>query len=286
MKSQRVYCEPFCIEKSHLFEIHKVVYKEQDTYTCFMHFHEVHEFIFFESITGQYFYSQGESVLEDNDIVFIPALETHNFDCADGEKSWYIIQFLPELFEHKDFLGVRELFNQALHLRLQPEHIAVIQQQLEWLHSCYLKDPHSALSLSLLKTLILWVAEFSYSVDLSHNQPIAKSQGFKKLQPIIDLFRHNPSVDLSLNQAAEKCYLSPAYFSRLFKSVFRCNYSEYNLKHKLYSAARMISQTEKSITEISYELHFSSPSHFIAQFRKQFSVTPKKYRNQILLNGG
>jgi AraC-like DNA-binding protein len=251
-----------------------------------MHFHEVHEFIMFESITGQYFYSQGESGLEDNDIVFIPALETHDFDCADGEKSWYIIQFLPELFEHEDFADVRGIFTQALHLRLEPEHIKVVQQQLAWLNECYQRDPHSPLSLSLLKTLVLWVAEFSNPVGHNENKPITKSPGFKKLQPIIDLFRHNPSVDLSLNQAAEKCYLSPAYFSRLFKSVFRCNYSEYNLKHKLYSAARMISQTDKSITEISYELHFSSPSHFIAQFKKQFSVTPKKYRSEVFLKSG
>ncbi|WP_158969582.1 AraC family transcriptional regulator [Paraglaciecola sp. L3A3] len=286
MKAQRVYCEPFCIEKSHLFEIHKVVYQAQDPYSCFMHFHEVHEFILFESITGQYFYSQGESNLQDNDIVFTPAIETHNFDCADGEKSWYILQFLPALFDHEDFIHVRGVFNQALHLRLEPEHIQVVQQQLAWLHQCYLRDPHSPLSLNLLKTIILWIAEFSHTVDLQDNKPIAKSPGFKKLQPIIDLFRHNPSVELSLNQAAEKCYLSPAYFSRLFKSVFRCNYSEYNLKHKLYSAARMISQSEKSITEISYELHFSSPSHFIAQFKKQFSVTPKKYRSEVLLKSG
>ncbi|MCI2283900.1 helix-turn-helix domain-containing protein [Colwellia sp. MSW7] len=67
----------------------------------------------------------------------------------------------------------------------------------------------------------------------------------------------------------------------MFKTVFRCNFSEYCLRHKLYSAARLISQTERSITDISYELYFSSPSHFIAQFKRQFEVTPFKYRQNV-----
>ncbi|RDV25251.1 AraC family transcriptional regulator [Alteromonas aestuariivivens] len=75
-------------------------------------------------------------------------------------------------------------------------------------------------------------------------------------------------------------YAKPAKEEQL-KQVFRCNFSEYVLRHKLYSAARMLSQTNQSTTQISYELNFSSPSHLIAQFKKQFSTTPRQYRDEL-----
>lgn len=283
MKGQQAYCEPFHIEKSQLFEIHKVAYSDKEPYSCFMHFHEVHELIIFNNISGRYFYSQGESGLRNNDLVFTPSLETHNFECSSGEKSWFIVQFLPAIFELEDMREVADRFVYGTHLRLTQEHVHIVKQQASWLETCYQQDPHGSLSLNLLKTLILWIAKHAEVVNAPNCRPFAISQNYQKLKPLMDIFRRQACVTLSLDEAAETCFMSPGHFSRMFKSVFRFSYSEYSLRHKLYSAARLISQTDKSITEISYELNFSSPSHFIAQFKKQFLITPKKYRRGISL---
>ncbi|MEP7705668.1 DDE-type integrase/transposase/recombinase [Paraglaciecola sp. 25GB23A] len=68
---------------------------------------------------------------------------------------------------------------------------------------------------------------------------------------------------------------------KFFRKLLKGQQGTVNLTAKLYSAARLISQRDKSMTEISYELNFSSPSHFISQFKKQFAVTPIKYRSEI-----
>tara|TARA_R110000744_G_scaffold175333_1_gene294043 strand:- start:346 stop:1197 length:852 start_codon:yes stop_codon:yes gene_type:complete len=281
MGKVQVYCEPFCIEKGYQFEIHNVQYQEDDAYSCFLHFHEVHEFIIFEEIDGCYYYNQGESKLIDNDIVFTPALETHNFELNKRPKSWYIIQFLPELFDGSEMQKASSLLQHGQHLRLQQKDIEIVQQMVKWLHQCYQDNPLSGESLMLLRLIILWVAEHSQAVKSPNSKPIASSVGYAKLSPAIDLFRQNKSVELTLTEAAELCHISPSHFSRMFKSIFRCNFSKYCLQHKLYSAARLISQTEHSITSISYDLNFSSPSHFIAQFKRQFNTTPYKYRLNV-----
>lgn len=281
VRKVQVYCEPFCIEKGYQFEIHNVQYEENDAYSCFLHFHEVHEFIIFEQIDGCYYYNQGESRLIDNDIVFTPALETHNFDLSERPKSWYIIQFLPELFNEVELQKASSLLQHGQHLRLPQKDIEIVQQMVKWLHQCYQNNPLSGESLMLLRLIILWIAEHSQAVTTPNSMPITSSIGYEKLSPAIDLFRQNKSVELTLTEAASLCHISPSHFSRMFKSIFRCNFSQYSLQHKLYSAARLISQSDKSMTEISYELNFSSPSHFISQFKKQFAVTPKKYRSEI-----
>lgn len=281
MSKEQVYCEPFCIEEGYQFEIHKVQYELNTPYSCFMHFHEVHEIIIFEEIAGNYFYSQGESELHDNDIVYTPALETHDFELNEKPKSWYIIQFTPELYMEPELKKVASYFEHGQHLRLKNEHLAIVQSQVKWLHESYLENPLSSISLTLLRLLILWIAEHASPVKPPNTQPIYSSAGYKKLSPVINLFRQKSCVEITLVEAAEMCFVSPSHFSRMFKAIFRCNFSEYSLRHKLYSAARLISQTEHSITDISYELYFSSPSHFIAQFKKQFQVTPFKYRQSV-----
>ncbi|MBU2872085.1 helix-turn-helix transcriptional regulator [Colwellia sp. E2M01] len=281
MSKEQVYCEPFCIEEGYQFEIHKVKYDQASSYSCFMHFHEVHELILFEQIEGKYFYSQGESELQNNDIVYTPALETHDFKLNQQQKSWYIIQFIPELFNDVELKKIAGKFERGQHLRLKGEHLAIVQSQVKWLHQSYLENPLSGISLTLLRLLILWIAEHANQVNPPNTLPIYSSVGYQKIAPVIDLFRQNSSVELTLVEAAEKCFMSPSHFSRLFKSIFRCNYSEYSLRHKLYSAARLISQTDRSITDISFDLYFSSPSHFISQFKKQFKVTPFNYRKNL-----
>jgi AraC-like DNA-binding protein len=280
MKNVEVYCEPFNLEKGYEFEIHKVVYGKNEPYFCSMHFHEVHELIIFENIKGVYFHSHGTSHLSNNDVVFTPSLETHDFECEMGEKSWYILQFLPSFFDTREMQPFVETFAQGMHLRLSNEHVAAVQTQAKWLLEAYQDDPHSALSVSLMTTLILWIAKHARPVDSLSNALVSNDKSYAKLKPIIEHFRHKQSVELSLSQAAEMCFMSQAHFSRVFKGMFRYAYSEYRLRHKLYSAARLISQSNKSITEISYELNFSSPSHFITQFSKQFFITPNKYRKE------
>lgn len=281
MGEEQVYCEPFCIEEGYQFEIHKVQYQRDMPYSCFMHFHEVHELIIFERIEGDYFYSQGESTLQDNDVVYTPALETHDFELKDTDKSWYIIQFIDELFNEGELKKFASKFEHGQHLRLQAEHIDIVQTQVKWLHQSYTENPLSSISLALLRLLILWLAEHANPVKLPNTQPIHSSSGYKKLTPVIDLFRQSGCVELTLIEAADICCVSPSHFSRMFKNIFRCNFTEYCLRHKLYSAARLISQTDLSITDISYQLFFSSPSHFIAQFKKQFQTTPFKYRKNV-----
>lgn len=279
----KVYCEPFCIKDGYQFEIHHVSYKQDDLYSCFMHFHEVHELIIFEEIQGDYYYNQGKSALVDNDIVFTPALETHNFELNNTNKSWFIIQFLPEFLIDNDLTEEASFFHQGLHLRLSKSELEAVSHQVKWLKQSYDENPHSNKSIVLLKLLIIWLAEHATPVKAPHTKSINTSTGYEKLAPIVDKFRYQNNVNLSLEEAANLCHLSPSYFSRLFKSVFRCNFSEYTIKHKLYSAARLLSQSHYSITDISYELNFSSPSHFIALFKKQFGTTPKKYQLELKL---
>ena len=281
MKQQNVYCEPLCIAKEYLFDIQKVSYQDEEPYSCLMHFHEVHELIIFEDIQGSYFSSQGDSALQNNDIVLTPALEVHNYEIGPKAKSWYLIQFLPEVLDLPQFQSIKPLFNRGMHLRMDSKNTMIVQQQTRWLVECFEQQPRSEKSLALLSLLLLWIADQAQTVTQNSEHTLKQSQGFSRLLPVINLFKHDEYVNLTVGEAAEKCHLSTSHFSRLFKSVFRHTYANYILQHKLYHGARMLSQSKYSVTQISYEMEFSSPSHFIAHFKKYYGVTPYQYRSDI-----
>ncbi|WP_086932632.1 AraC family transcriptional regulator [Agarilytica rhodophyticola] len=277
-QKSKVYCEPFCIKDGYDFEIHHVMYGEHDNYSCFTHFHEVHELIFFEKVEGTFYYHQGQSSLQDYDIVFTPAMETHDFSLKSKEKSWFIVQFSSKILESEGLKNGASIFQTGTHFRLDKKYIAQLQQIIKWSHESFVESPFSHKSLALLKLAIIILTEHSQPLKAHQVHIQNKNSNFDKIYPVVNLFRTQQVVDISLQQAADLCNLSASYFSRLFKNVFRQPFSEYIIHHKLYNAARILSQENTSITEISYSLNFSSPSHFITLFKKKFGQTPKKYR--------
>lgn len=293
--TSQVYCEPYCIEQGLTFEVHHVRYLPDDHYSCLMHFHEVHEFIIFEQVDGIYLNMRGQSAIDDDSVVFTPAMESHDFELTQGEKSWYIVQFLPSIFEQDELKTLVTLFNNAQNFRPKQMRANELSESgepgeerqrlltiVKWLQQSYEQDPHSAHSQALLRLLILTVAEFYQPVQQEEQSTLPVRDGFARLAPLMGLFKNDENIELTLEQAAEKCFLSPSYFSRLFKRVFRCNYSEYVVRHKLAIAARQLSQSERSITQISYDLGFANPSHFIAQFKKTYQATPLQFRKKLL----
>ena len=276
-----VYCEPFNIERGYQFEIHQVSYQKNEQYSCFMHFHEVHEFIFFDEIDGSYFYNLGQTQLQSNDIVFTPALEAHDFKLSAHAKSWHIVQILPEFFDSAGLACCENFFKQGMHLRIPSEEKSNVEQLIKWLLESYKDNPNSQKSLTILKLLVLWISEHAKAVQKSEINTMNQTTGYERLMPVIDYFRQNEEVELTMVEAAVLCHMSPSHFSRQFKRVFRVSFSEYLLRHKLYQAARLLSRGKESITQISYNLHFSSPSHFISQFKKQFGNTPLQFQKSL-----
>lgn len=77
---------------------------------------------------------------------------------------------------------------------------------------------------------------------------------------------------------ADKICLSPNYFGDLVKKQTGVNAQEY-IQDKIIDLAKsMLLGSEKSITEISYDLGFQYSQHFNRVFKKNTGLTPTAYR--------
>ena len=54
---------------------------------------------------------------------------------------------------------------------------------------------------------------------------------------------------------------------------------KYLFDFKMERAKQLLSNGNLNVNEVSYDLGYSSSSHFIAAFKKKYGITPRTYTN-------
>lgn len=101
-----------------------------------------------------------------------------------------------------------------------------------------------------------------------------------ELKHLILYIQQNTSLPLTVNSLAEKFNYSRSYLSERFKAKTGVSLSQFILQTKLQEAQNLLLSTDKSISEISTYLCFSSQSHFQTAFKNRFHISPAKFRRE------
>lgn len=88
--------------------------------------------------------------------------------------------------------------------------------------------------------------------------------------------------NLQFSEVADYAGLSPAHFSVVFRKATGVHYSRYLQDLRVGEARRLLSETEKSISEICYECGFNSLTHLNRVFRSIEHCCPSRYRSHSL----
>tara|TARA_R110002126_G_scaffold3477_2_gene19821 strand:- start:17300 stop:17866 length:567 start_codon:yes stop_codon:yes gene_type:complete len=112
---------------------------------------------------------------------------------------------------------------------------------------------------------------------------IINDQGSKLVeqikQLIIQLVRTNKELNGKLSE-----YLSSQlnkeyqYLSRLFSNVEGKSIERYYILQKIERAKELIVYGEQNLTQIAYELGYSSQQHFSRQFKKETGLSPSHFK--------
>ncbi|MCC8074089.1 MAG: AraC family transcriptional regulator [Clostridiales bacterium] len=111
----------------------------------------------------------------------------------------------------------------------------------------------------------------------NENKKAKHSPHIKKAIAYID---KHITQKIKVTDIANACNLSTDHLSKVFKDEMNENISSYITRKKLELAQSMLFDGADSLS-ISYALSFSSQSHFISSFKKQFGITPNEYLDMI-----
>ena len=102
----------------------------------------------------------------------------------------------------------------------------------------------------------------------------------KQINEVLNYILKHLQGDLSLEKLASVANYSPFHFQKIFKQVVGESPKQYIIRTKLESAAHFLNiHKTKSITEISIDCGFSSPSAFARAFKNYFGVSAEESRN-------
>lgn len=99
-------------------------------------------------------------------------------------------------------------------------------------------------------------------------------QKIKKAKDIIILRMAEPPT---LQELSEMIGLSLKKLKEGFKQIYGDTVYSFLLDYKMEVARKLLESGEHNVNEVGLKVGYSTSSHFIAAFKKQFGTTPKKY---------
>ena len=200
---------------------------------------------------------------------------------------WTVIVFHPDLLNRTQLgrnISRHEFFdytsNEALHLSVPAIDIFrgvlnMISQELQ--HSI---DKHSReLIVSNIELLLNYCLRF-YDRQFITREEINHAT-VKKFVAMLDHYMANQAHQQGLPTVAyfaDQCCYSPKYFGELVKTETGRTAKDFINDRLLRTAKQLLSDDTLSIAQVSHQLGFEYPQHFVRFFKTKTGKTPSEYR--------
>ncbi|MEG0713002.1 MAG: PocR ligand-binding domain-containing protein [Niameybacter sp.] len=106
-------------------------------------------------------------------------------------------------------------------------------------------------------------------------------RGMKHRQSIheaVTYINKNYMNKITLEEVASFIYVSPTYFSKIFKEEIGVNFAIYLNGKRIEVAKKLLKDKEITLIDIAYLVGFEDQSYFSRVFKKYAGVSPKRYR--------
>jgi AraC-like DNA-binding protein len=107
--------------------------------------------------------------------------------------------------------------------------------------------------------------------------PHTIQKNLEQLKDVLSLISDRYQENLTLEDLAGCCAMSPKYFCRFFKVMTQKTPIEYLNYYRIECACEQLTTTNLSITEVALNCGFNDISYFIRVFKKLKNTTPKQY---------
>ena len=111
------------------------------------------------------------------------------------------------------------------------------------------------------------------NIELKHSKLINKAKEY---------INNHYNEDITLSDVANYVFLSPAYFSRLFKKHGNENFSDYLMRVRIYKAAYLLENTSMKVYSVAEKVGFKTLKYFYKNFKEKTGVSPSEYRISVL----
>ena len=98
------------------------------------------------------------------------------------------------------------------------------------------------------------------------------------IRTAIDFIENNLEEDISVQDVADKVFISPIFLQRGFSLMTGYNIGEYIRNRRLYQAAIDLRSTKDPVIDIAYRYCYETPESFTKAFSRFHGATPSQIR--------
>ena len=116
-------------------------------------------------------------------------------------------------------------------------------------------------------------------INLDQCPFLNNDENLKKIARAKDIILKDIKNPPSLIELSKMINLSLKNLKKGFKEIYGKPVFKYLFDFKMERAKQLLSNGNLNVNEVSYDLGYSSSSHFIAAFKKKYGITPRTYTN-------
>ena len=144
------------------------------------------------------------------------------------------------------------------------------------------KDDKGALYLDALYYETAYVLTSNFLIKSDDTRlNLEDSQDRARVHQIQNYIQANYQAQISLNDLAQRLYLSNAYLSKYVKKHLGLTFMEYLSNVRLFHAVDELLYTKKNMTHIALDNGFPSSAAFTKAFRDIYRESPSEYRKKM-----
>lgn len=216
-------------------------------------------------------------LLERGDFMVVNAFQRHSYKMTEHTLALGFLLSIAEIAKYYDLDNVEFQCNTTVGEPKQYEAMRTLLKSC--INEYYAKRSGVGRTLVYLNSIYyrmieLLISEFAvYIVD---NAFAGEDQ--VRVYEILNYIQRNYRNPLSLNDLANRFYMSTSYLSRYIKKKLGKNFGEYLAELRLEFAVKELENGGKSITKIAMDSGFSNIASFNKIFKEHFHMTPKDYQ--------
>ncbi len=267
-----------------------IFYHEKNPFSRW-HYHPEFELVLIRKGTGKRMVGDHIDAFEEGDLVFLGSNLPHEWLCEDhffkSETGFLgegiVVQFM-ENFLGDTFFKIPENRKLGKMLENAAQGCLIFGETRERITEIMVKmieaDPIERLYglLNIFK-IVSNTNEFQLLASPNFTATFQAEKG-NSLKKVIQYIMQNFHEKIQIKNVLEIANMSSTTFSVLFKKTYHMTFSDYVLKVRIGYACSLLTDNNRSISQISFEAGFENLSNFNRLFKKTKSITPKEYRKK------
>lgn len=143
----------------------------------------------------------------------------------------------------------------------------------------YLTKPTNPRELiSVLREIELKIEGINRTVSKSEENESVEV-GNLLIRKALDYIELHYTEKIGLKTLSDALYISPNYFSDLFRRHMKVKFSDFLIEYRLKKACILLKKPEYKVSEIAEMVGFRDSTYFSTVFKKTYNLTPLEYKN-------